>query len=288
MPLITPFDPWKNNYCACPDKFSLSPYTGCGHACLYCYASSYIRNFSNPRPKKDLLKRLESQIKKIPNNSIITIANSSDPYQPIEKEYKLTRKMLMLLKNYELKINIVTKSILVLRDIDVLKNLRNVVVSFTLTTLDNKLAQKIEPLVGCVPKEKLKALSIISKNIRVAVRLDPLIYPLNTADLNEIIKELKRAGVQQIITSTYKAKPDNLARMKKIFPKQAKLWNKIYLLEGERIGSYYYLPFDLRKKLIEEVKGFVLAEKLEFSSCREGLSELNTVNCDGSSLFLNS
>jgi len=65
MPLIAPFDPWKNTYCTCPNKFSLSPYTGCTHACLYCYASSYIINFSNPRPKKNFLERLKSQIKDI-------------------------------------------------------------------------------------------------------------------------------------------------------------------------------------------------------------------------------
>jgi DNA repair photolyase len=92
MPLITPFDPWKNKYCTCPDKLSLSPYTGCAHNCLYCYAASYIRDFSNPRPKKDFIKRLENEIKKIPEGSIIAVANSSDPYQPMEDKLQLTRR----------------------------------------------------------------------------------------------------------------------------------------------------------------------------------------------------
>ncbi|MCK9615590.1 MAG: radical SAM protein [Candidatus Omnitrophica bacterium] len=286
MPLITPFDPWRNQYCTCPDKFSLSPYTGCGHACLYCYASSYIRNFSNPRPKKDFLKRLENQIKKITKNSIITIANSSDPYQPIEKELKLTRKMLILLEKCELKINIVTKSILISRDLDVLKNLGNVVVSFTFTCMDERLAQRLEPGCICRPLEKLRTISMLSKYIPVAARFDPLIYPLNTTNIKETVNALSDSGVKQIITSTYKTKPDNFKRMCAQFPEHALLWKNLYLTCGERKGGYNYLALSLRQKLVEEVKEAALSEKLKFSTCREGFYNANTTNCDGSSLFI--
>ncbi len=201
---------------------------------------------------------------------------------------KLTRKMLMLLKNYELKINIVTKSILILRDIDVLKDLGNVVISFTLTCLSKLLTQKLEPGCKCTPLEKLKTISTLSKYIPVAARFDPLIYPLNTKNIKETVKALKNSGVKQIITSTYKIKPDNFKRMCDAFPEHAALWKNLYLTCGEKRGGYNYLALSLRKKLIAEVKEAALAEKPEFSSCREGLSELNTVNCDGSSLFLNS
>ncbi|MFA5008073.1 MAG: radical SAM protein [Candidatus Omnitrophota bacterium] len=285
MPLLTPFDPWENKYCTCPEKFSLSPYTGCSHNCLYCYASSYIRNFSFPQPKKDFVKRLEKEVKQIPINSIITIANSSDPYQPIEKKHKLARKMLLLLKNHELKINIVTKSILILRDIDVLKDLRNIVVSFTFTCLDKRLARKLEP--GCIysPSEKLKTISALSKYISVAARLDPLIYPLNTKNIKETVQALKDSGARQIITSTYKIKPDNFKRMCEAFPECAPLWRKLYLEEGEKKGGYNYLAVNLREKLIREVEGAAKNNKFEFSSCREGFYNLNTANCDGTSLF---
>ena len=56
MSYIQPFDPWKSPLCTCPPKYSLNPYTGCGHKCLYCYATSFIKNFYTPRPKKDFLK----------------------------------------------------------------------------------------------------------------------------------------------------------------------------------------------------------------------------------------
>ncbi|MFA6281000.1 MAG: radical SAM protein [Candidatus Omnitrophota bacterium] len=286
MPLITPFDPWKNNYCTCPAKYSLSAYTGCGHGCLYCYASSYIRNFSHPRAKKDFLERLEIQIKKIPKNSLITMANSSDPNQAIEEKFVLTRKALEILKDFDLRVNIVTKSPLITRDVDILSKFKNITVSFTLTSLDTKIAKKIEPFLDYAPLNKLKAIRALSKNIPVAVRFDPLIYPLNTENIKETIRAIKKSGAKQIITSTYKTKPDNLRRMSQTFPEYAEIWKTLYLEKGEKISGYNYLPLALRIKLIEEVREITLSEGMEFSSCREGFSELNTANCDGTSVIV--
>lgn len=288
MRLLTVFDPWKNEYCTCPGKFSLSPYTGCAHKCLYCYASSYIRNFGDVRPKKYFLKRLAVELRKIPENSIIAIANSSDPYQPMEKKLNLTRDMLLLLRSFNLKINIVTKSPLLLRDLDVLRDIKNIFISFTFTCLDKKLALKLEPGVFYGPAEKLKAISALSKYVPVAARFDPLIYPLNTSNIKQTVKALKDCGAKQIITSTYKIKPDNFRRMCETFPEHAKLWKKLYLQEGERKNGYTYLNASLRQKLISEVKEAASCDKINFSSCREGFGDLNTACCDGTSLFTQS
>ncbi|RKY30563.1 MAG: radical SAM protein [Candidatus Omnitrophota bacterium] len=284
MQLIREFDPWKGELCTCPEKYSLSPYTGCGHRCIYCYASSYIRDFYNPRPKNNFLKRIAREIKKIKETSYITISNSSDPYQPMEKNLELTRKTLEILKEYPFKIMIVTKSNLILRDIDILKEFKNLVISITLTTLDEEISEKIEPFAP-LPCERLKAIEILSKYFPVVCRVDPLIYPLNTGKIGEIIKELKKRGVKQIITSTFKARPDSFKRMVKIFPQYKELWERLYIVEGERKRGYFYLPENFRRKLIEEVYRITLEEKMDFSSCREGFSELNTKNCDGSSFF---
>ncbi|ODA45213.1 Radical SAM domain protein [Thermodesulfovibrio sp. N1] len=88
------FDPWKSKLCSCPSKYSLNPYTGCAHGCIYCYASSYIKNFFNCRTKPNLLEDLKRQIKKISKDSLISLSNTSDPYPPIEKELKITRECL--------------------------------------------------------------------------------------------------------------------------------------------------------------------------------------------------
>jgi DNA repair photolyase len=284
MNLITPFDPWRSKICTCPKKYSLSPYTGCGHNCLYCYASSYIRNFYSPRPKKDFLKRLEKEIRRVPKNSYLTLANSSDPYLPLEKKLKLTQVTLNLLKKYDLKIMLVTKSSLILRDIEILKDLRYIVVSVSITTLKEKLSKKLEPYAS-LPRQRLKAIEKLSKYLSVVCRVDPLIYPLTTKEIKKIINEVKNVGAKQIITSTYKAKTDNLRRMVKAFPEHKDIWRNLYILKGERKGRYIYLPLNLRRKLVEEVKGISLEMGLDFSACRENLSYFNTKNCDGSSFF---
>lgn len=285
MALITPFDPWQGNYCSCPKKYSLSAYTGCGHGCLYCYASSYIRDFFTPRAKKNYLINLEKEIKKIPEKSLIALANSSDPYQPLEEKLNLTRQTLLILKNYNLRINLVTKSALILKDIAILKEFRvKPLISITLTTLNEKLCKKLEPYT-CLPKARLKAMEKLVRHFSVTCRIDPLIYPLNSQKFTSIIKQVKNCGVKQIITSTYKIKPDNFRRMVKIFPNFNRLWHKLYYAEGQKISGYAYLPLNLRKKIIEDVKQAALKENLYFSSCREGLSKLNTKNCDGSSLL---
>ncbi|MBU2250723.1 MAG: radical SAM protein, partial [Candidatus Omnitrophica bacterium] len=241
MALITSFDPWRNKLCSCPAKYSLSAYTGCNHGCLYCYASSYIKDFGRPREKKDFLKILSREIKKIPPGSIITIANSSDPYLNLEKKIKLTRQALEILKNYDLKINLVTKSSLVLRDLDLLKNMKKILIAISLTCLDQKLARKLEPRTPS-PQERLKTLKSLSAYLPVVVRLDPLVYPLNTENLESLIKQIKSSGAKQIITSTYKIKPDNFKRMVSTFRQHQNLWQALYLEKGERKNNYIYLP----------------------------------------------
>ena len=280
MPLITRFDPWKNKLCACPDKYSLSPYTGCGHGCLYCYASSYIKNFSQPRAKKDFLIRLDKEIKKLPADSTIAIANSSDPYQPLEKKLKLMSQALKILKNYAFKINIVTKSSLILRDLDIIKNLKEITVCLSLTTLNESLAKKLEPY-ACLPQARLETIKELSKYIPVSLRLDPLIYPLNTDKIEKLIKAAKTAGAKQIITSTYKLRPDNFKKMIGIFGEYKNLWEKLYFMAGENKNGYTYLPEQTRKELIEHIRKLTEKESLKFSSCREGFADLNTANCDG-------
>jgi len=284
MAVITPFDPWKNELCSCPDKYSLSAYTGCGHGCLYCYASSYIRSFFKPRPKKDFINRLRKEIRKFHPGEHIAMANSSDPYLPLEKQLRLTRSALEIIENCNLKLTMVTKSSLILRDIDILEKLKNIVVSFTITTLDKDLSTRLEPYAS-TPQERLKTMRILAKKIPVVCRLDPLIYPLNIKNIRKIVKVLKEAGVRQVITSTYKVKPDNLKRMVTVFSEYGQLWQKLYLGEGERKGSYIYLPYRLRKELIILVRKETLKQNMEFSSCREGMADLNTAVCDGSSFF---
>jgi len=234
--------------------------------------------------RNNFLNRLEKEIEKVKPKALIAIANSSDPYLGMEEKLKLTRHALKILVDYDIRLMLITKSTLILRDSDILTKFKKIVVSFTLTTLEENLAKRLEPYAPS-PIARLTAMEKLARRISVVCRLDPLIYPLNTNKIKETIKELKQRGVKQIITSTYKAKPDNLRRMIKAFPEYEKLWQKLYLKQKNHISRCIYLPIKLRKKLIEEVRQVSLSEKLEFSSCREGFNDLNTKICDGSSFL---
>ena len=133
--LLTAFDPWQSPLCTCPEKLTFNPYTGCDHGCLYCYASSYIPNFHVCRPKKNLLSRLTKEATRL-DGELVSISNSSDPYPRLDKQTCLTRKCLEILSDSNCKLQIVTKSDLVTRDIDILQSVP-CVVSLTVLTLDD-------------------------------------------------------------------------------------------------------------------------------------------------------
>jgi len=183
MAVLTPFDPWKGKLCTCPPKYSFSPYVGCSHGCLYCYASSYIPRFFEVRVKKDLIKQLNKEISKIRENKYVAIANSNDPYQPIEEKLKLTREALKIFSSHNFKIMIVTKSNLVTRDLDVLKKSR-VAVSITITTLDENKSKRLEPNAPS-PQKRLEAIEVLSKSgIPTIARIDPIIPFINDGEID--------------------------------------------------------------------------------------------------------
>lgn len=284
MQVINLFDPWKSEFCSCPTKYSFSPYTGCTHGCIYCYASSYIPNFFNCRPKKELMRRLMNDMRKIDKRFVISISNSSDPYPSIEQKFRLTRDCLRLLVANNCKLLIITKSDIVKRDIDILSKAR-VCVSFTITTLDEELAKKLEPNAP-LPEKRLKAIhSLIDASIPVAVRIDPIIPKVNDK-IEEIIKVLAELKVKHIISSTFKPRFDSWRRFSKAFPGIAKELSNLYFRRGEKIHNSYYLPSGIRFGFMKKVKETCEKFGLTFACCREGFIKLNTTkSCDGSHLI---
>ena len=282
MPYIQPFDPWKSSLCTCPPKYSLNPYTGCGHRCLYCYATSFIKNFYRPRPKKDFLKVVERELKKLPENSLISLSNSSDPYQPLESTYKYTRNFLEFLAEKNYRILIITKSDLILRDLDLLKNLR-CAVSITITS--KTLTSKLEPGAPSYERRINAIKSLYKANIPVSVRLDPVIPGLNEKEILEILDEVA-PFIKHITASTYKAKPDSLKRLNDAFPEKRAFWEELYLKEGKRLGNAIYLKDKIRYELINPLYKKAKEYKISFATCREALKMFeNPQKCDGSFLI---
>jgi len=276
--LLTVFDPWKSRLCTCPDKLTFNPYTGCDHRCLYCYASSYIPRFDDCRPKKNLVARLRREAQRL-DGELISISNSSDPYPRLEQKLGLTRKCLEILAESRCRLQIVTKSDLVLRDINILKKVP-CVVSLTILTIDDGLSLKLEPGAP-VSSKRLEAIAtLVKEGIPTTVRIDPIIPFLND-DLAKLIETIASLGVLHITSSSYKVKPDNWKRFSTAFPEVAERLKPLYFVEGQRIGNSKYLPVNIRFGLMKKMK--VLTEKynLKFGCCREGFS-LNSAVCDGS------
>ena len=280
--VLKPFDPWKSPLCTCPLKYSLNPYTGCTHACFYCYITSYIPDGFRGREKKNFLRKLKLDLEEANRSIPVSISNSTDPYQPIEKEIKQTREVLKLLKEKGFRAIIVTKSDLILRDIDILKEMK-VTVSFTIITIDKGLSQKIEPLAS-PPLRRIEAMKRLkAEGIPVSLRLDPIIPYLNDNE-NEWERLIDSVSpyIEQVIASTFKLKPDSWRRFKIKFREE---WQKAKNLYLEKLGTTLYIKKSLRREWMEKIKDISVRRGLGFSCCREGFPDLNTTSCDGTKLI---
>jgi DNA repair photolyase len=261
---------------------TFNPYTGCDHACVYCYASSYIPKFFNCRPKKDLISRLKRDAAKL-NGEIISISNSSDPYPTIEAGEGLTRQCLEILSLSRCKVQIITKSTLVIRDVDLLRRTPSMV-ALTITTDEDNLSKILEPHAP-PSSERLKTVKRLTEaGIPTIVRIDPIIPHVND-NPESLVEKIASIGVKQITCSTYKVKMDNWQRINLALPEIAEKLKPLYFEKGERIGRYLYLPRNLRLKLMENLAFLAKKYGLRFGVCREGFSHLNTAQCDGSWLL---
>ncbi len=280
------FDPWNFPLCTCPTKYSVDPYTGCEHRCIYCYITSYIPDPWNVRPKKDFLRYFEKDLKSASKILPISMSNSSDPYPKIENDFRITRGTLNLMKRYGFPVLLLTKSDMVTRDSDILESMRSVV-SITVTTLNEELAKKLEPLAP-EPERRLRALEKLkSRDVKITVRIDPIIPKINDDphQLEKLVKELAAIGVEQIISSVYKAKPDNFRRVVGVFKDKAAYLREIYYEKNEMVRGIRYAPRELRLKILKSVRDVANRYGIPFSVCREGLSLNTAKTCDASHLL---
>jgi len=273
--LINDFDPWKSRLCTCPPKYSFSPYTGCSHACIYCYITSYIPDPFHARLKKNLTERLKKELKSR-KDRYISMSNSSDPYTPEEKENKATRECLEIFRDNGIKVLIVTKSDLVARDADIISGM-DASVSMTITTLRDDIAGIVEPRAPS-PSKRIEALKKLNnRGIKCSVRLDPIIPGVNDREIESIVSEVS-GYCDHIVSSTVKPRADLLKRLRNALP------DIMGNMKFTKVGNSYYLPSDVRYRLMKRVRNACDSSGLTFAVCREGF-DLNTATCDGSHLI---
>jgi DNA repair photolyase len=189
---------------------SINPYRGCEHGCIYCFARpthAYLglspgldfetKLFAKPDAAK-LLERELSAAGYVPRT--IAIGTNTDPYQPIEREHQIMRRILEVLDRCGHPVGIVTKSALVLRDLDILARMAQrdlVKVALSVTTLDPRLARVMEPRAATPPR-RLEALrQLTAAGVPTSVMVAPVIPALNDAEIERILDAAAAVGVRE-------------------------------------------------------------------------------------------
>ncbi|OWV74717.1 radical SAM protein [Rhizobium sp. N122] len=189
---------------------SINPYRGCEHGCIYCFArpthaymglSAGLDFETKLFAKPDAAKLLERELAKPGYKArAIAIGTNTDPYQPVEKEWRIMRGILEVLNKANHPVSIVTKSAMILRDLDILQEMaaKNLVrVGISVTTLDRKLARTMEPRAATPPR-RLETIHTLSEaGIQTAVMAAPLIPALNDHELERILESAKAAGAAE-------------------------------------------------------------------------------------------
>lgn len=193
-----------------PFDRSINPYRGCEHGCIYCFArpthafmglSAGLDFEARLFAKPDAPRLLERELSKPGYRPrVIAIGTNTDPYQPIEKEWRVMRQILEVLEGANHPVSIVTKSALIMRDIDILSRMAAkglAWVGLSVTTLDRKLARSMEPRAA-TPARRLEAMRALSEaGVPVSVMVAPIIPGLNDHEVERILDSGKAAGAQE-------------------------------------------------------------------------------------------
>lgn len=186
--------------------YALNPYIGCEHGCVYCYAE-FMRKYTNHKEewgkfvdiKINIVDRLRKQIKRT-KPGVIMIGTVTDAYQPLEKKYQLTRRCLEILAELNFPISIQTKSDLVLRDVDILKQMKDKKVGLTITAVDPKVEGLFEPKASKL-KNRFHALEKLRENnIPAFVFFGPILpfFSDGEGSIQSLIEKLKSMGIERI------------------------------------------------------------------------------------------
>ena len=191
--------------------FALNPYKGCEHACAYCY-SPFILRENRPWGRFVDIRRNIAQVlaKELGSKQagVVGIGTVTDPYQPVEAEYKITRMCLEVLLRKDWPIVVQTKSALVIRDIDLLSKFSRSEIGMTITSMDDKARKLYEPLTSPV-KAQFKALKMLKEaGIRTWVYVGPIIPFVTEKGLEKLVEESKKAKVSTIMVDGLRARGD--------------------------------------------------------------------------------
>ncbi|RLE51131.1 MAG: hypothetical protein DRJ21_00805, partial [Candidatus Methanomethylicota archaeon] len=268
----------------------LNVYERCGHACSYCYvewpwspSSVVVRVNIVSRVYRDLVKRY------LGKRIIINLGSATDPYQPIEAKYKLTRRVLRVLIKFNASFYICTKSQLILRDLDLLCGYENCWIGISIGCLNDDFGKVFEPYASS-PSDRIKVIEkLVNENFQVIVRISPIIPGVNDSidELRKLITELKSIGVKYIVAEILKLDRrgfifygwDGMPNWKRCLRNALIDWNgealarrieTMYYDERELLYGYYVPNETYRFNVLKKIKE--LCNDIKFTTCNMGLS----------------
>jgi DNA repair photolyase len=235
--------------------YSLNAYQGCEHGCIYCYARNSHQYWgydagldfeSKIIVKPDAPKLLEQQLLKPGwRPQPIVLSGNTDCYQPLERKYKLTRQLLEIFLKYRHPVGIITKNALITRDLDILKKLASqdlIHVSFSITTLDEKLRSLLEPRTATAAS-KLNAMKLLSDaGIPVGLMHAPIIPGLTHHEIPAVLKAAAESGARSAGYTIVRLN-GSIAEifsdwLKKNFPdRYNKVWSQIAEVHGGKVND---------------------------------------------------
>lgn len=222
------------NHCSSNDmpfEWTINPYRGCEFGCKYCYAR-YTHEYLGMEDARDFETKIyvklnapeifsKELIKAKVEGKPISIGTATDPYQPAERRFQLTRKLLQILSNYQgLILSVTTKSALITRDADLLKSIagqNKLHINFSLITLNSRLARILEPRAA-TPQKRLDAIKVLSEaGLYVGVFLAPILPKITDSreTLEAVIKGAVGSGARYIASDTVNLRS---AARKQFFP----------------------------------------------------------------------
>lgn len=206
-----------NRVAGMPFEWSINPYRGCYHRCVFCYARrthSFLDEDGVDRWGSRIFVKVNAPAvlrtelaKRSWRHEQVAIGTVTDPYQPLEGRYRLTRGILEALRDYDTPATLITRSPLVVRDVDVLAQLARVAgasVSVSIATMDERLAREIEPTVAPPAKRLLAVAKLAEAGIRVNVALAPILPHITDTpeNIDAVVRAAHDAGASKVWHNT--------------------------------------------------------------------------------------
>lgn len=228
-------------------NWSLNPYMGCAHQCTFCYVRAFERRAERPsddrygssiRVKVNVAEQLGKELsRKSWKGDLVAIGAATDPYQPAEGRYKLTRACLSVLARHANPVSIITRGPMIVRDIDVLAQIAaeaDVSVNFSVPTLDEHIWRYTEPHTA-PPLQRLKALQkLVDAGIKAGVGVAPILPGLSDKPelLADVVKAAREHGATHVWANVLYLRPGTrehfLDKLAEVWPELLPMYEQLY------------------------------------------------------------